>query len=189
VTAGEQDSLGGSASNDRASNAVSTDTPSTYRFTAHDLPIRRAGIKKLIPHRDPLLLIDRITDFTDQTITVEADLNPDWVVFKGHFPNMPIMPGVLIIETVAQAGALLVALTQNLPSDKFMALSGVDSAKFKKPLFPNETISVELAFEKIRPPVYKFTGHVSSGGRRIASVSFTAAEMKMADLNTDVDRA
>lgn len=142
-----------------------------------DLPLGPDEVLKILPHRDPMLFIDRVVSLTETTITAEVDIKEDAPFFKGHFPDLPIMPGVLIIETVAQAGVLLVALTKGLDEDKFIAFSGVESAKFKRPVYPNEMISVDVEFVKVRPPFYKFSGTATVNGHIVAKLQFTAAEM------------
>ena len=97
----------------------------------HKLPLKQDYIKDYLPHRDPMLFVDRVVSLTETSITIESDVQGDAEFFKGHFPQMPIMPGVLIIETVAQAGALLVSLTRELSDEKFIAFSNVDAVKFR----------------------------------------------------------
>lgn len=125
-----------------------------------------------------MLFIDRVTALDVNSITIESDVKSDAEFFKGHFPGMPIMPGVLIIETVAQAGALLVSLTRGLSDDKFIAFSNVDSVKFRRPVNPGETITVSVNIEKIRLPFYKFSGTAKVDGAIAASLKFAAAEMQ-----------
>ncbi len=141
-------------------------------------PIHRKDIKRYLPHRDPMLFIDRVIACEDGRIEVESDINPDAPFFAGHFPNRPIMPGVLLVETVAQTGALLIALTQGLSDGKFLAFSSVESAKFKSPVYPNDTIRVVVTLEKRRGPFYKFAGKVMSGEKVASTVAFSAAEME-----------
>ena len=88
----------------------------------HKLPLDRDYVKDFLPHRDPMLFVDRVIALDENSITIESDVDPEAEYFKGHFPGMPIMPGVLIVETVAQAGALLVSLTRGLTDDKFICL-------------------------------------------------------------------
>ena len=92
-------------------------------------PIGQDVIKTLIPHRDPMLFVDRVMSLSDNKITIESDINPEAEFFRGHFPNQPIMPGVLIIETVAQAGALLIScLLYTSPSPRDATLSRMPSS-------------------------------------------------------------
>jgi len=143
----------------------------------HTLPLNREYVKDYLPHRDPMLFIDRVTALDENTITIESDIDLDAAYFKGHFPGMPIMPGVLIVETVAQAGALLVSLTRGLSDDKFIAFSNVDAVKFRRPVEPGETLIVEVEIEKVRLPFYKFKGIAKVEGKVAASLKFAAAEM------------
>jgi 3-hydroxyacyl-[acyl-carrier-protein] dehydratase len=144
----------------------------------HKLPLDRKYIEDYLPHRDPMLFIDRVTALSENAITIESDVKADAHYFKGHFPNMPVMPGVLIIETVAQTGALLVSLTRGLSGDKFLAFSNVDAAKFRRPVYPGEVMTVDVEIEKVRLPFYKFIGKVKVGGKISASLKFAASEMK-----------
>jgi len=115
---------------------------------SHKLPLSREYVKDYLPHRDPMLFIDRVVSLEENTITIESDVDPEAAYFKGHFPGMPIMPGVLIVETVAQAGALLVSLTRGLSDDKFIAFSNVDAVKFRRPVEPGKMMTVEVEIEK-----------------------------------------
>ncbi len=143
----------------------------------HSLPLDKDYVKNYLPHRDPMLFIDRVTSLTEDTITIESDVDPEAAYFKGHFPGMPIMPGVLIVETVAQAGALLVSLTRGLSDDKFIAFSNVDAVKFRRPVEPGEMLTIDVEIEKIRLPFYKFVGTAKVDGKIAASLKFAAAEM------------
>jgi len=124
-----------------------------------------------------MLFIDRVTRLEQNAITIESDVDPKAAYFKGHFPGMPIMPGVLIVETVAQAGALLVSLTHGLTDDKFIAFSNVDAVKFRRPVKPGEVLIIDVEIEKIRLPFYKFTGTAKVDGKVAATLKFAAAEM------------
>lgn len=143
----------------------------------HEFPILQDRIKEYLPHREPMLFVDRVLELSDDRIVIESDISLEAYYFKGHFPGMPIMPGVIIIETVAQAGALLVSLTRGLEDDKFIAFSNVESAKFKRPVYPNEILRVEVCIEKIRLPFYKFSGKAYVGDSLATTLSFAAAQM------------
>lgn len=143
----------------------------------HKLPLNRDYVKDYLPHRDPMLFIDRVIALEENVITIESDVDPKAEYFKGHFPGMPIMPGVLIIETVAQAGALLVSLTRGLTDDKFIAFSNVDAVKFRRPVEPGEMLTIDVEIEKVRLPFYKFTGTAKVDGKVAATLKFAAAEM------------
>ena len=98
-------------------------------MTDWTFPIGRDVIETFIPHRAPMLFINRVIALSENSIQIESDIDPEADFFKGHFPKGPIMPGVLIIETVAQAGALLVScLLYTSPSPRDATLSRMPSS-------------------------------------------------------------
>lgn len=135
-------------------------------------------IKQCIPHRDPMLMLTKVIALDESGITAQNCVPSSADVFKGHFPDRPILPGVLIIETIAQAGAMLVELTGGLDSvNQFMAFSGVDRAKFRTPVKPDDIMSVHVQIVKHRRTLYKFSGIVHVGDAVAAEVDFTAMIM------------
>lgn len=145
----------------------------------HKLPILQDTVKEFLPHRDPMLFIDRVTALSENDIVIESEVLPKAPFFQGHFPSMPIMPGVLIVETAAQAGALLISLSHGLEEDKFIAFSSIETAKFKRPVYPGDTLRVEVSIEKVRLPFYKFSGKAYVGTELSASLYFAAAQMDL----------
>lgn len=142
-----------------------------------NFPIEREEVKKYLPHRDPMLFIDRVLSADETSIIVESIVKKDAPHFKGHFPDLPILPGVFIIETVAQAGALIVALSKGLEEGTFIAFSGVEQAKFRRPVYPGDVMRVEAKIEKHRRGFYKFSGQASVGENRVAQLQFSATQM------------
>ena len=143
----------------------------------HTLPLDRKYVEGYLPHRDPMLFIDVVNELSDEHILIQSNIDPKAAYFKGHFPGRPIMPGVLIIETVAQAGALLVSLTRGLSDDKFIAFTNVDAVKFRRPVNPGEVLDIRVEIEKIRKPFYKFIGTARVNGELAATLKFAATEM------------
>ncbi len=141
------------------------------------LPMDQETIKTFLPHRDPMLLLHRVTALSENAITAEYDVKKEAPFFAGHFPNLPIMPGVLIIEAAAQAGALLTAITRGLDDEKFIAFSNVETAKFKMPVLPGHTLAIDVAIERIRLPFYKFSGKVMVGEHVASTLKFAASQM------------
>jgi 3-hydroxyacyl-[acyl-carrier-protein] dehydratase len=144
-------------------------------------------VKTLIPHREPMLFIDRVLSWDETSIYAQLDVRADLPCFAGHFPGNPIFPGVLMIEAVAQAGALLGALTLGLEDDTFIAFSGVSKAKFAKPVLPGDVLDIRVSIEKTRLPFVWFAGEAKvfeteGEGRRAASLLFSAAKMTYADV-------
>jgi len=148
-------------------------------INTYKLPLNRNFIKDYLPHRDPMLFIDNVILIEKNKITVESFVDPNANFFKGHFPDIPIMPGVLIIETVAQAGALLVSLTRGLTDRKFIAFSSVEKAKFRRSVLPGEKITIQVEIEKIRLPFYKFKGIAKVNNKVCTTLNFSAAEMSV----------
>ena len=142
-----------------------------------DKSIEREGVMRLIPHRDPMLFTDRVVEWSETSIHTQFTARPNLPCFAGHFPDNPVFPGVLIIEAVAQAGALLGALTLGLEDDTFIAFSGVQKAKFAKPVLPGDTLDIRVSIEKSRLPFVWFAGEAHVGDARAASLLFRAAKM------------
>ena len=142
----------------------------------------RDAVKALIPHREPMLFIDRVISHGEDAIHAQLDVTPDLPCFDGHFPGNPVFPGVLMIEAVAQAGALLGALTLGLEEDTFIAFSGVDKARFPKPVLPGDVLDIHVAITRQRLPFVWFEGEAKVGDKRAASLTFSAAKMSYSDL-------
>lgn len=140
-------------------------------------PLDRDDVKNYLPHRDPMLFIDRVLEADETSIKAESDINGEAPFFKGHFPDLPILPGVLIIETVAQAGALIVSLSSGLQEGSFIAFSGVEQAKFRRPVYPGETLSITARIDRHRRGFYKFSGEAHVGEALAAQLQFSATQM------------
>ena len=143
------------------------------------LPTTRAQVQAYLPHRDPFLFIDRVTALTETTIVAESYVDPSMDVFKGHFPDMPIMPGVLLIETVAQAGALIIAMNTETKPGSFTAFSGVETAKFRRPVYPGDKLVVKVAILRSRGGFYKFEGSATVEGQTVVELKFAASQMSL----------
>jgi 3-hydroxyacyl-[acyl-carrier-protein] dehydratase len=118
------------------------------------------GIMKLIPHRYPFIMIDRILELTlGEKIVALKNVTINEPFFQGHFPENPIMPGVLIVEAMAQAGAVLAAKSLDKEfHDSLIYFMGIDKVKFRKPVTPGDQVIFELKFLKRRAKVFKMAG-------------------------------
>ncbi|MGA8178476.1 MAG: 3-hydroxyacyl-ACP dehydratase FabZ [Desulfobacterales bacterium] len=118
------------------------------------------GIMKLIPHRYPFIMIDRILELTlGEKIVALKNVTINEPFFQGHFPENPIMPGVLIVEAMAQAGAVLAAKSLDKEfHDSLIYFMGIDKVKFRKPVTPGDQVIFELKFLKLRAKVFKMAG-------------------------------
>ena len=117
-------------------------------------------IMKLIPHRYPFIMIDRILEVIPrEKIVALKNVTINEPFFQGHFPDSPIMPGVLIIEAMAQAGAVLAAKSLDREfHDSLIYFMGIDKVKFRKPVTPGDQVIFELKFLKLRAKVFKMAG-------------------------------
>ena len=117
-------------------------------------------IMKLIPHRYPFIMIDRILEVIPrEKIVALKNVTINEPFFQGHFPDSPIMPGVLIIEAMAQAGAVLAAKSLDREfHDSLIYFMGIDKVKFRKPVTPGDQLIFEITFLKRRGKVFKMTG-------------------------------
>ncbi|MGE0774225.1 MAG: 3-hydroxyacyl-ACP dehydratase FabZ [Sphingomonadaceae bacterium] len=138
------------------------------------LDIRR--VMAALPHRYPMLLVDRVeTIIPDQSIVAikAVTINEDF--FNGHFPGRPIMPGVLIVEALAQAAGVLAVESLGLSgSGKLVYFMGIEEAKFRSPVEPGVLLRLEVAFTQKRARVCKFAGRAMVDGKVAAEASFTA---------------
>lgn len=123
----------------------------------------REKIKEILPHRDPFLFIDGILELTEDKVVAVAKITKDMDVFRGHFPGMPIFPGVLQIETAAQAAGILGFSKIEDGEDRMTLFAGVDSVKWKKPIIPDVEIKIEAWIDKMRGPLIKASAKVFVG--------------------------
>ncbi|NLC64861.1 MAG: 3-hydroxyacyl-ACP dehydratase FabZ [Erysipelothrix sp.] len=109
-------------------------------------------IQKIIPHRYPFLLVDRVLEMDETSIKALKQVSANEMHFMGHFPEKPVMPGVLIMESLAQAGAI-VLLSKDEFKGKIAYFAGMDKVKFKNQVLPGDTLILEVSLDKIKGPV------------------------------------
>ena len=129
-----------------------------------------------VPHRYPMLLVDRIEEIVpDQSIRAIKAVTINEPFFQGHFPGRPIMPGVLIVEALAQAAGVLAIESLGLAgSGKLVYFMAIDGAKFRTPVEPGCLLSLEVEFVQKRASVCKFAGRAMMDGKLAAEANFTA---------------
>ena len=135
-----------------------------------------AQILNALPHRYPLLLVDKVVDLkVDEEIHAVKAVSFNEQFFQGHFPGRPIMPGVLQVEALAQAAAILAIETLDLAgSGKLVYFMAIDEAKFRAPVEPGCLLDLNVGFVQKRARVCKFWGKASVEGKVTCEVSFTA---------------
>ena len=135
-----------------------------------------AQILNALPHRYPLLLVDKVVDLkVDEEIHAVKAVSFNEQFFQGHFPGRPIMPGVLQVEALAQAAAILAIETLDLAgSGKLVYFMAIDEAKFRAPVEPGCLLDLNVCFVQKRARVCKFWGKASVEGKVTCEVSFTA---------------
>ncbi len=133
-------------------------------------------VLRMIPHRYPFLMIDRIIDvIPGQSATGIKAVTAAEPHFQGHFPSRPIMPGVLIIEAMAQTAAVLVIQSLGVESDgKLVYFMSIDSARFRRPVVPGNMLSVYVRKQHSRGAVWKFSGDAKVDGELVAEAKFAA---------------
>ena len=138
------------------------------------LDIRR--VMAALPHRYPMLLVDRVERIVpDVSITATKAVTINESFFQGHFPDRPIMPGVLIVEALAQAAGVLAVESLGLAgSGKLVYFMAIEGAKFRTPVEPGCLLQLDVEFVQKRASVCKFAGRASVDGKLAAEASFTA---------------
>jgi 3-hydroxyacyl-[acyl-carrier-protein] dehydratase len=134
------------------------------------------GVMAALPHRFPMLLVDRVEELVvDERIVAIKAVTINEPFFAGHFPGRPIMPGVLIVEALAQAAGILAVESLGLAgSGKLVYFMAIDGAKFRAPVEPGCLLRLEVSFVQKRSSVCKFTGRAMLGDKLAAEASFTA---------------
>ena len=142
--------------------------------TAAPLDIRR--VMAALPHRYPMLLVDRVESLDpDKGIVAIKAVTINEPFFQGHFPGRPIMPGVLIVEALAQAAGVLAVEALGLPgSGKLVYFMAIEGAKFRAPVEPGVLLRLEVEFVQKRSSVCKFAGRATIDGKLAAEANFTA---------------
>lgn len=149
------------------------------RAAAPEIELDAPRIMQMIPHRPPFLLIDKVVEVVaNEKATGIKDVTPEEYYFKGHFPARPVMPGVLLIEAMAQTAAVLVVHTLGPGSEgKLVYFMSVDSARFRRPVFPGNALRVPVTKQRHRGNVWKFEGRAEVNGQLMAEAVFAAMIM------------
>jgi beta-hydroxyacyl-ACP dehydratase FabZ len=134
------------------------------------------SLLKIMPHRYPFLLIDRIINIDPDTNTIIGvkNVTVNEPFFMGHFPEKPVMPGVLLIEAMAQTGGLML-LNSVDASNKLLLFMGIDNAKFRKPVIPGDQLVMQVQMVGKKFNTYRFHGVATVNGQVVAEADLQAA--------------
>jgi 3-hydroxyacyl-[acyl-carrier-protein] dehydratase len=148
--------------------------------------MEQAEIQSLLPHRYPFLLVDRIQELTpDRRIVGIKNVTINEPFFQGHFPGRPVMPGMLILEAMAQVGAVLAFKSMGHAVRPVVYLTGIDDAKFRKPVVPGDRLRCEVEVIRKRTPFWKMRGKAFVEDELVCEAEVTAmvTEEKESDVN------
>ena len=140
----------------------------TERKTTLDI----AEIQRILPHRYPFLLIDRVVDLTRrQRIVALKNVTVNEPYFQGHFPGFPIMPGVLMVEAIAQAGGALLLTEIEDRDSSLMVFSGIERARFRRPVVPGDQLRIEVTVLAWRMNAVRMEGKIYVGDKRVCEAT------------------
>src|ERR687883_465530 len=138
--------------------------PDQPQNSSHSAVMENADIQRVLPHRYPFLLIDRVVEITPrERIVALKNVTINEPFFAGHFPGFPIMPGVLIVEAIAQAGGALLLTEVGDREGKLMFFTGIERAKFRKPVLPGDQLRIEVEVLAWRMTAVKMQGKAFVG--------------------------
>jgi len=139
------------------------------------LPLDRAAIEAILPHREPFLLIDEVLELEPgERVVARKRVRDDEWYLRGHFPGRPVMPGVLIVEAMAQTGAVAV-LSEEENRGRLALFAGIDDTRFKRIVKPGDELELECTLEQVRGPVGKGKARASVDGQLAARGTLTFA--------------
>ena len=146
-------------------------------MTTEQTTMNITEIQELLPHRYPFLMVDRVTNFEkEKTLTAIKNVSVNEPQFTGHFPQLPVFPGVLILEAMAQATGLLAFKSFGAPSgNELYYFASVDKAKFRKPVVPGDQLVIEVEFLKERRGIASFNGVAKVDGEVVCSAELKCA--------------
>jgi 3-hydroxyacyl-[acyl-carrier-protein] dehydratase len=144
------------------------DSSKTAAPAAHKTTLDIGEIQRILPHRYPFLLIDRVVDLTRrERIVAIKNVTVNEPFFQGHFPGFPIMPGVLMVEAIAQAGGALLLTEIPDRGEKLMVFTGIERARFRRPVVPGDQLRIEVQVLNWRQNAVRMQGQISVGEKRV----------------------
>jgi 3-hydroxyacyl-[acyl-carrier-protein] dehydratase len=139
---------------------------------------RGSNLLKLLPHRYPFLMVDRVLEVSDDRAVTLKNVTHNEPFFMGHFPGMPVMPGVLILEALAQSSALLALHIVRLQEAPFFMLTGLDKVRFRRRVVPGDQLRIEVRLLRQHRPVWRMQTQAWVEGELAAEAEITAMEVQ-----------
>jgi 3-hydroxyacyl-[acyl-carrier-protein] dehydratase len=132
---------------------------------------------RMLPHRYPFLMVDRVVEVGNGKARTLKNVSNNEPFFAGHFPGNPVMPGVLIIEALAQSAAILALAEMKSESQRLFMLTGVEKARFRRPVIPGDQLDMEVTVIRSRGPLWKMHAEARVGGEIAAEAEISAMEV------------
>jgi 3-hydroxyacyl-[acyl-carrier-protein] dehydratase len=132
---------------------------------------------RMLPHRYPFLMVDRVLEIGAGKARTLKNVSHNEPFFVGHFPGSPVMPGVLIIEALAQSAAILALAELKSETQRMFVLTGVEKARFRRPVVPGDQLEMEVAIIRNRGPLWKMSAQARVGGDLAAEAELSAMEV------------
>jgi beta-hydroxyacyl-ACP dehydratase FabZ len=133
--------------------------------------LENVDIRSILPHRYPMLLVDRILEISEDRVVGIKNVTANEPFFAGHFPNFPVMPGVLIVESMAQVAGVLALQGIENREQKLVFFASIEEAKFRKPVLPGDTLRIEMEILRRKPSVVKARGTAKVGDSIVAEAT------------------
>ncbi len=147
-----------------------------------------SDILKILPHRYPFLLVDRVVECEpEKRLVAVKNVTINEPFFAGHFPGAPVMPGVLIVEAMAQASGLLVAYNRKTTSNEYLLFAGIDNVRFRRPVLPGDVLTLTVEARRIRSRSAQLRGVASVDGAVAAEADLLAMMAELPDSSATVD--
>jgi 3-hydroxyacyl-[acyl-carrier-protein] dehydratase len=166
-----------------------SDSPATLAATPEAAPKQTMNILEImsiLPHRYPFLLIDRVVEIErKQRIVAIKNVSFNEPQFQGHFPDYPIMPGVMMVEAIAQAGGALLLTEIPDRENKLMVFTGIDGAKFRKPVVPGDQVRIEVKVLNWRTTAVRMQGTATVDGKLVCEATVMCALVPRATKKTE----